>query len=208
MYVSFPSTAPTFPCFTSDLSDLYMHAAKLHYVYRKPRYRPNTVLYFSCLFGIAFIFVSHTAGNSIDFALRVLQATSPEKTPKDFDPIVVRAVAFATAFFACFVHAVSRKGGIWLSNLFAAVKVGILLLIIFTSVAVADKAIKDSDGKPIPNYITDNTGKDVAFQDAFSEPNGYARAFLAIGISADHAFTPNGRDTNTLGNPSICIRRI
>ncbi|KAK3313291.1 hypothetical protein B0H66DRAFT_628921 [Apodospora peruviana] len=39
----------------------------------------------------------------------------------------VRGVAMAVAVFACLIHEASGRGGIWLNNLLALVKVGIIL---------------------------------------------------------------------------------
>lgn len=94
---------------------------QLHYVYRKPRYGKDTVLFLPCLYGIAFICLGNMAGNSVAFADRVLKASDPDRTPDD---AAVRGVAIATATLTCFIHTVSRRGGIILNNVFAIVKIG------------------------------------------------------------------------------------
>jgi amino acid transporter len=149
-------------------------------MFRRPRYKKDTVLLSTVLFGITFICVANTAGNSINFALRALQATYPDEHIDSFSPTLVRGLAILVATFACVVHGVSRRGGIWLSNIFAVVKILILLLIIFTAAAAADGKFKDANGHVVPNVLVDNTNKHAAFADAYEDANGYARAFLAI----------------------------
>ena len=72
------------------------------------------------------------AGNSIAFAVRVLAAANPDGPEPTKE--VVRGVALAATTFACVIHVISRRGGIWLSNVLASVKVSILLLIVVLAV--------------------------------------------------------------------------
>ena len=128
------------------------------------------------------------AGNSIKFAVHVLEAANPDS---EFEPSkgLVRGVALAAAAFACIIHSVSRRGGIWLSNLFACVKVGILLVILALAIRIG---ILDKERGLQPSVVEEN------FTNAFSPPkllpgcegplggkseNGYARAFLSISES-------------------------
>ena len=157
--------------------------AQLQYVYRRPRYKEGTVLYFACLYGISFICLGNMAGNSVSFAMRVLQATHPGTAAADLDYPTVRGIAIAVATATCFTHAISRRGGILLNNVLALIKVGILLLIIIAAVVVAARGFKDQEGRVVPNVIADNTSGSNAFADASNEANGYAHAFLSIGMT-------------------------
>ncbi|TDZ19080.1 High-affinity methionine permease [Colletotrichum orbiculare MAFF 240422] len=143
----------------------------LQYVYRKPALRKNTLLLSTCIFGLSFIVLGNMAGNSIHFALRVLEAAgheNPENGP-------VRGIALAVAIFACIVHAISRRFGILLNNFLAVVKIMIMLLIIVTAVVVG------AGGFPkTANVIDQNTSPKTSFTGGSSEANGYAQAFLAI----------------------------
>lgn len=150
-------------------------------MFRKPRYKKDTVLYFSCLFGISFICLGNMAGNAVSFAVRVLQATKPGTAAADVDGPTVRGIAIAVATLTCFIHAISRRGGILLNNVLALVKVCILLLIIIAAIVVAAGGFKDEEGRVVPNVISENTGRSKAFADASDEANGYAHAFLSIG---------------------------
>lgn len=153
----------------------------LQYVYRKPAYRKNTVFMSTCLFGFAFIALGNMAGNSLSFALRVLTAAGQEK-PSDG---AVRGIALGIAALTCFIHAFSRRGGIWLNNLLAIIKVMILLLIIITAIVVG------AGGLNTPNRTNENTRPSNAFDNASSDANGYAHAFLAIVFSFSGFEQPN-----------------
>ncbi|KAK3361360.1 amino acid permease-domain-containing protein [Lasiosphaeria ovina] len=152
----------------------------LQYVFPRPRYRKDTVLLMGCLYGISFICVGNMAGNCIICALRILQAAHPERD-NDSSNGEIRGIALGIAFFACFIHAFSRRGGIWLNNILALVKVGILLLIIGAACAVAGGAFHRADtGTAVGNEFGNNTSKATAFGQASDEANGYGQAFLAI----------------------------
>jgi amino acid transporter len=135
------------------------------------------------------------AGNSISFAVRALQATHPGTAPEDFSPGAVRGIAIAVATATCFIHAISRRGGILLNNVLAIVKVGILLLIIATAIAVAAGGFHDETGAVVPNYIGHNTARESSFRyisnEASGEANGYAQAFLSIVFAFSGFDQPN-----------------
>lgn len=186
-----PEVAATFITYDSHLPGAFIPSPsiavadslkKLQYVYRRPRYKEGTVLYFACLYGISFICLGNMAGNSISFAVRAYQATHPGTLASEVDGPTVRGIAIAVATATCFTHAISRRGGILLNNVLALVKVGILLLIVITAIVVAAKGFKDGEGNPVANVIGDNTGGSNAFAEASNEANGYAHAFLSIGM--------------------------
>jgi amino acid transporter len=158
----------------------------LQFVYRWVRYRKNTILLSGCLFGISFICVRNMASNCISFALRVSRAAHPSTEPSNGQ---VRGIAMAAAFFACVIHAVSRRGGIWLNNLLAVIKTGILFVIILTTLVVLAHGFKDRDGNAVPNVFMQNMSYRVAFKPPANTggeagtANGYAAAFLSISES-------------------------
>ncbi|KAF6822116.1 high affinity methionine permease [Colletotrichum musicola] len=154
----------------------------LQYVYRRPAYRKNTILLSTCIFGVAFVVLGNMAGNSIHFALRLLEAAGHEKPENG----PVRGIALAVAVFACMVHTFSRRGGILLNNLLAMIKIMIMLLIIVTAITVG------AGGFPkTKNVIVDNTSTKTSFAGGSDEPNGYAQAFLAIIFSFSGFEQPN-----------------
>lgn len=114
--------------------------------------------------------LGNMAGNCISFATRALNAAGHE----DPSQSAIRGIAIAVATFSCFIHAFSRRGGIILSDIFAIIKLGILFLIIATTVAHAAGAF------PSKNHISENTKPANAFGSGSSEAGGYAQAFLSI----------------------------
>jgi hypothetical protein len=180
-YVSHPG-----PSFTPGF---LLIDTQLQYVYRRVPQK-GTILLSGCLFGISSICLGNTVGNSIRFAIHILEAINPSS---DFEPSkeLVGVLALATAALTCTIAFFSRPKGIWLTNLFACVKVGILLLIL----ALAFKLGILDKQKGLPSAVEEN------LWDAFSSPkaplglrgcespldkenkNGYARAFLSISES-------------------------
>ena len=119
----------------------------------------------------------------------------------------------AAAAFACIIHAVSRRGGIYLNNLLALIKIGMLLVIVGTTLAVVGGGIKDSNGNRVENVFAQNLDPKVAFK-APVDPtagtilegtqdgtaNGYAAAFLSI-IFAYSGFEQNNYVLGEIKNP-------
>lgn len=157
--------------FGIDLADRAL-LIKLMYVYRWIGYRGQTVLFVTCVFGISFIVLGNMAGNCINFAIWVTRAAGREANNG-----AIRGIALAIATFSCFIHASSRRGGIWLNNLLAAIKLMILLLIIITAVIVGAGGTGVIQAK---NVFSDNLRTDKAFDGAANDAHGYASAFLAI----------------------------
>ena len=109
------------------------------------------------------------AGNCLIFGIRTLEAANVEVTNS-----AVRGLAVAAATFACLIHALSRRGGIWLGNIFAVIKVMMLLLIIITGICAWAGAFDTR------SYAVDNMAVDNAFKNSASEAYGYTKAFLAV----------------------------
>jgi len=120
--------------------------------------------------------------------MRVLGGSQVGSEP---DRGAVRGIAMAVAIVACTIHAVSRRGGIWLANMLAVVKIGILLTIIAMTFAIVSGGVKDKNGDVVPNVFSQNMDPKVAFKSpgdsviALSanpdgSANGYAAAFLSI----------------------------
>jgi amino acid transporter len=154
----------------------------LQFVYRKPSYRKNTILLSTCIFGVAFIVFGNMAGNSISFASRVMDAAGVENPSEG----TIRGIAMAVATLTCFIHAFSRRFGIWLNNVLAIVKVLILLLIIITAIVAGAGGLKHTK-----NVLTENTSAEESFKDASTDLNGYAHGFLAIIFSFSGFEQPN-----------------
>jgi hypothetical protein len=97
-------------------------------MYPWPHYSKNTFLLITCVFSIAYIILGNVAANSFIFGVRVLQAAGTD--PDDQKKWAVIGIAISAVTAACIVHAVSRTFGIFLSNIFALVKVLLLLMMI------------------------------------------------------------------------------
>ncbi|KAJ9642887.1 hypothetical protein H2199_004408 [Coniosporium tulheliwenetii] len=161
----------------------------LQYVFTRPAYRKHTVMFSTCVFGIAYIVLGNMAGNCMNFAVRVFEAAgvSPENGP-------VRGVAIAAATLSCFVHAISRRGGIWLSNILALIKVAMLLFIIVTGI-MAYAGTFDSE-----SFASENLAPKNAFSGAADDSYGYAQAFLSI-IFAFNGFEQPNYVLGEIGRP-------
>ena len=109
------------------------------------------------------------AGNCLVFGIRTLQAANAPVTNS-----AVRGLAVGAATFACLIHSFSRRGGIWLGNVFALIKVLMLLLIIVTGICAGAGAFKT------PNYASDNMALNHAFANSSNDSYGYTQAFLAV----------------------------
>ncbi|KKZ66724.1 hypothetical protein EMCG_07555 [[Emmonsia] crescens] len=142
----------------------------LQYVYRKPRYRKGTVLLSVTTFGTVFIMFGNVAGNCVNFAVKALQASDVEVTNG-----AVRGISVAVALFTCFIHTLSRRGGILLSNIFAMVKLSMLFLIVIAAIVAATGAFPQTESVATENFDSKNS-----FHEASTQVNDYANAFLLI----------------------------
>ncbi|KAI9166408.1 High-affinity methionine permease [Paramyrothecium foliicola] len=158
----------------------------LQFVFRRPAYRKNTVLMSICIFGICFITFGNMAGNAIKFSTGLLRAVgikNPGNGP-------VRGMSIAVSLLTCFIHAFSRRGGIYLNNMFAMIKIAMLILIIVIAIMVAANAMPETH-----NVFMENVDSKKAFKLKNADANGYARAFLAVIFS----FWGYEQPTNVLG---------
>ena len=84
----------------------------------------------TCIYGVLFITIGNLSGNAIGFGSYVMEAANLPNSNT-----AVRGLAIAALTSTCLLHALWRKGGIWLNNAFAFMKVIILLLIIVAGLA-------------------------------------------------------------------------
>jgi len=118
---------------------------------------------------MAYIIVGNMAGNCLIFGIRILEATN---TPTSNS--AVRGVAVAAATFACLIHSFSRRGGIWLGNVFAVIKVLMLLLIVLTGICAWAGAFHTK------TYENENLAINQSFKEPSDDSYGYTKAFLAV----------------------------
>jgi len=118
---------------------------------------------------MAYIILGNMAGNCLIFGIRTLEAANVQVTNS-----AVRGIAVAVATFACGIHAFSRRGGIWLGNLLALIKVLMLLMMIVTAICACAGVFKTK------NYAIENMTANHAFADPAKDSYGYVKAFLAV----------------------------
>ena len=142
---------------------------KLQYVFIWPAYRPRTVLLVTCVFAMAYIILGNMAGNCLVFGIRTLQAADAPVTSS-----AVRGLAVAAATLACLIHAFSRRGGIWLGNLFALIKVLMLTFVIVIAICAWAGVFHTK------NYAYENLAANNSFREASQDSYGYTSAFLSV----------------------------
>jgi L-asparagine transporter-like permease len=109
------------------------------------------------------------AGNCLVFGIRTLQAANVPVTNG-----AVRGLGIGAVTIACLIQSFSRRGGIWLGNIFALIKVLILLLIIATGLCAWGGVFHT------PNYASDNMAANHAFAESSHNSYGFTQAFLAV----------------------------
>ncbi|KAF1817012.1 amino acid transporter [Eremomyces bilateralis CBS 781.70] len=168
----------------------------LSYVFTKPAYRAKTVLLSATLFGVSFIIFGNMAGNAMSFAIRIMQAANVQDPSNG----AVRGIAIAVSIFACFIHTFSRRGGIWLNNLLAVVKICMLLLIIIAAIIYGAGGFPETTGINRQDTVNLNLGASTSFKSSSSEASGYAQAFLSI-IYAFNGFEQPNYVLGEIGRP-------
>jgi amino acid transporter len=123
----------------------------LEYLLERPRFLAT------CLYGIPFLILGNLSGNAVVFGTYVLQAADIENAPRSWN--IGIAIAAVTA--SCLIHMFSRRGGIYLSNFLAVIKVAVLLAIVVVGLAVGGGA---KIGKGV------SQGSSLSPQKAFADP--------------------------------------
>ena len=134
-----------------------------------PAYRQRTVLLVTCVFAAGYILVGNMAGNCLIFGIRTLEAANSPVTNS-----AVRGLAVAAATFSCVLHSFCRRGGIYLGNFFAVIKVMMLLLMIITAICAWAGAFHTA------TYASQNMAVNKSFSEASNDSYGYTKAFLAV----------------------------
>ncbi|OCK76766.1 hypothetical protein K432DRAFT_305642 [Lepidopterella palustris CBS 459.81] len=120
----------------------------------------------TCLFGIAFIILENSAHNAIALAQNILNAAHAEVTPGK-----VIAIALSANTFCCLLHAISRRWGIILNNVFGTVKFFILVFIIIIGLIWINRDVAKSNFDASTSFSTANSHR---------SPYRYAEAFLFV----------------------------
>jgi len=124
----------------------------------------------TCLYGIPFIILGTAAGNALVCAECLLRTSGSEPSKA-----AVRGLAIGITSFACLLHAMSRKGGIYLFIAFGVIKIGILVTMFVLGLAFAGGAFGGSNAIASENLSIHNSTTT-----ALGSAYGYAEAFLAV----------------------------
>jgi amino acid transporter len=137
---------------------------QLEFIFSKPRYL------ITCMYGIPYIIVGNLSGNSIAIGSFIMEAAD---RPKSRGPVIGIALTVLTA--AVLLHVCSRRGGILVNNVFAVVKVLILVSIIVIGFV---KAGGSRLGGPPP--APENFDPDTSFRSEQRGVTDYAKAFMYV----------------------------
>ncbi|KXJ87170.1 amino acid/polyamine transporter I, partial [Microdochium bolleyi] len=96
----------------------------LEFIYRKERDEPKLLV--KSMYGIAFALIGNLSGNAISFGIFVMNAAGYSPAPKG--PVIGLAIGILA--FTVLLHMVSRRAGLFLNNVFALLKVTLLVAII------------------------------------------------------------------------------
>lgn len=118
------------------------------------------------------------AANGLAFGQFVFLASGYQPDQIPHNP--VRGIAIAIATFACTIHQLSPRGGIYLSNIFALIKVVLLLFIIITWIVAAGGGL----GAGV-RVDASTLQPGTSFTSSNSNAYGYAEAFLSVCFAYD-----------------------
>ncbi|KAK0661408.1 High-affinity methionine permease [Lasiodiplodia hormozganensis] len=163
----------------------------LQYLFKKPKY------FITCIYGLLFIIIGNMAGNSIAFGDYVLRAAGHESPNR----ASVRGIALGVITFTCLFHGTWRKGGIWLNNIFAVLKVATLCFIIVVGFCALGGVFGDKANKAATNYALDNS-----FSNTSHSSYGYAEGFLSV-IFAYTGFSQSNYVLSEIDQPRKKFRK-
>ena len=89
-------------------------------------------------YAVIYIFLGNTAGSGIVFGTKILQIVNYPAPVDIYDyrtGWIIKALAVAAITVACLLHGSWRTGGIWVQNILAVVKLGILWFFIIAGLA-------------------------------------------------------------------------
>ena len=138
---------------------------QLNYLLKRPRFLAT------CVFGVAFILVGNASANALSFARHVLAAAGYSGNIQNS----VRGIAIGTVTGVCLLHGLWRKMGIAVNNVFAFIKILILVMIIIVDFASIGGKVFGVEPPAGANLDPHNS-----FSGAQNEPYGYASAYLAV----------------------------
>ncbi|TKA66477.1 hypothetical protein B0A49_10099 [Cryomyces minteri] len=113
----------------------------LEYMFPKPKFLVT------CMYGIVFILLGNLSGNAIILGTYIMKAAGHQP-----DKGGVIGIAIGALTVAVLLHMSSRRGGIWVNNFFAVLKVLILVMIIILGFVKAGGADLGEEPKATNNF--------------------------------------------------------
>jgi amino acid transporter len=139
--------------------------SKLEFSLKRPRFLAT------CMYGIPFIVLGNLAGNALALGRYVLLAAGHEVASPGYDILI----AIAALSFVILIHMCTRRGGIFLNNLFAVLKVILLLAIIVIGLTFRGDGLKVKDHLGGQNYSSPTN-----FADRPRSLAGYTQSLLSV----------------------------
>ncbi|PGH14655.1 hypothetical protein AJ80_05836 [Polytolypa hystricis UAMH7299] len=131
----------------------------LEYIYKKPAFLMTAV------FGINFIFLGNVSGNALAFGVYVMIAAGRDPigdAQNNFEKGPVIALAISVLTICTLLHSFSRSGGILVNNIFAVLKVTMLLVITLLGFVHAGGKFLQSDGiNETPSHTGNYKGENI-----------------------------------------------
>jgi amino acid transporter len=127
------------------------------------------------MYGIVFIVLGNLAGNAIAMGRYVLFAAGKENPEKG----EVLGLAIGALTIAVLLHVFSRRGGIVVSNVFAAYKVALLLVIIILGFAVRGGADFRKD-RNAPKLLGSDFHTNSTFSNVATTLSSYTSTFFYV----------------------------
>src|SRR5271156_4483956 len=126
------------------------------------------------MYGIVFIILGNLSGNAIAFGIYVMSTAGYDDPSRGS----VIGLAIGALSCACLVHIASRRGGIILNNIFAVLKVAILLIIIILGF-IRSRGYTFGHANP-DNFPTHNFDLNKSFKGDGQNVPSFADALLFI----------------------------
>lgn len=163
----------------------------LQFLFKRPKY------FIICVYGLLFIVIGNMAGNAIAFGDYILTAAGQENPSR----AAVRGIALGIVTFTCLLHGIWRKGGIWLNNIFAVLKIATLIFIIVVGFCALGGTFDAKANNAQTNYAIDQS-----FHKTSNSSYGYAEGFLAV-IFAYTGFSQSNYVLSEIDQPRKKFRK-
>ncbi|KAK4928158.1 hypothetical protein LTR49_005096 [Elasticomyces elasticus] len=144
----------------------------LKHFYKRPEHLAT------CIFAVVFLLLGNVAFNALFFGEYVLVAagidTDSIQASTTYNS-TVRGIAITVTTVACLIHGSWRRGGIWLNNIFAMVKVLMLVFIFVVGMCAAGGVWGDR-----ASHALENMAFTRSFEQGPANTYGYSEGFLAV----------------------------